>query len=58
MTGKKVSAHLLGAALAAILIWALRQFAKIEVPAEIAVAFGTVAAVAVVLVMPDKVVEE
>ena len=54
MNGKKVSAHVLGAALAGITVWATKQFGGVEVPAEVAVAFGTVAAVAVSLLLPDE----
>lgn len=54
MKGKKISAHAVGAALAAISVWALNAFAKISVPPEIAVAFGTVAAVVVSIAVPDE----
>ena len=53
MNGKKISAHAVGAALAAIIVWAINTWSGIAVPAEVAVAFGTVAAVAVSLVVPD-----
>ena len=58
MKGKKISVHTVGMALAAITIWALRAFGKIEVPAEIAVAFGTIVAVAVSILVPDDKEEE
>ena len=53
MNGKKISAHAVGAALAAIVVWALGAWAKVVVPPEVAVAFGTVAAVGVSLAVPD-----
>jgi hypothetical protein len=54
MNGKKISAHAVGAALAAIAVWAINTWSGIAVPAEIAVAFGTVAAVAVSFAVPDS----
>lgn len=53
MNGKKLSAHVVGGALAAIVVWAVNTWSGVVVPAEIAVAFGTVFAVAVSLVTPD-----
>lgn len=53
MNGKKISAHAVGAALAAIVVWALGTWAKVNVPPEVAVAFGSVAAVLVSLLIPD-----
>ena len=53
MNGKKVAAQAVGAALAGITVWALGQWAKIAVPAEVAVAFGTIFSVVVSLVTPD-----
>lgn len=53
MNGKKISAHAVGAAIAAIVVWALQQYGKVAVPPEVAVAFGTVAAVVVSIVTPD-----
>lgn len=41
---KRITAHGFGFALAAIVVWALGAFGGIAVPAEVAVAFGTVAA--------------
>jgi len=54
MNGKKISAHAVGAALAAIVVWAINTWSGVAVPAEIAVAFGTVAAVAVSFALPDE----
>jgi len=53
MNGKKISAQLLGAALAGITVWGLGSFAAVIVPAEVAVAFGTVFSVAVSALTPD-----
>ena len=54
MNGRKISAHAVGAALAAIVVWGLGTWAKVSVPPEVAVAFGTVAAVGVSLIVPDE----
>jgi hypothetical protein len=54
MKGKRIAAQAVGAALAAIAVWGLNQWAKIAVPAEVAVAFGTVFSVAVSLLTPDE----
>jgi hypothetical protein len=53
MNGTKVAAQAVGAALAGITVWALGAFAKITVPAEVAVAFGTIFSVVVSLLVPD-----
>jgi hypothetical protein len=53
MNGKKVAAQAVGAALAGITVWVLGVFAKIMVPAEVAVAFGTLFSVVVSLLVPD-----
>ena len=53
MNGKKISAHAVGASLAAIAVWAINTWSGVAVPAEVAVAFGTVAAVVVGLLTPD-----
>lgn len=53
MNGKKLSAQVLGGALAAISVWAIHAFTPVVVPAEISVAFGTVFAVVVSLLTPD-----
>lgn len=57
MNVKKISAHAIGAALAAVVVWALGQFAKVMVPAEVSVAFGTLAAGVVSYIIPDEVEE-
>lgn len=54
MNGKKLSAQVLGGALAAISVWAIHAFTSIVVPAEISVAFGTVYAVVASLLTPDE----
>jgi hypothetical protein len=54
MNGTKVAAQAVGAALAGITVWALGAFAKITVPAEVAVAFGTIFSVVVSLLVPDS----
>lgn len=54
MNGKKISAHAVGMALAGVAVWALNAFAKVGVPPEVAVAFGTLAAAAVSLLVPDE----
>jgi hypothetical protein len=54
MNGKKVAAQAVGAALAGITVWALHSWTKVIVPAEIAVAFGTLYAVVVSLLVPDE----
>jgi hypothetical protein len=57
MNVKKMSAHAIGMAIAGVAVWAIGAFAKIMVPAEVAVAFGTLAAAAVSLALPDEVEE-
>lgn len=42
MNGKKITAQVLGGAVAGIVVWSLNTYAHAAVPAEIAVAFGTV----------------
>ena len=54
MNGRKIASQAVGAALAGITVWALGQWAKIIVPAEVAVAFGTVFSVVVSLITPDE----
>lgn len=54
MKGKQISAQVLGMALAGIFVWALGAFAKIAIPAEIAVAFGTVFSIGASLLIPDN----
>ena len=44
MNGKKISAHGFGMAVAGIVVWAINTWGGVTVPAEVAVAFGTVAA--------------
>jgi hypothetical protein len=53
MNGTKIASQAVGAALAGITVWVLGQWAKIIVPAEVAVAFGTVFSVVVSLLVPD-----
>lgn len=53
MKGKQISAQIVGAALAAITVWAIGEFAKIAIPPEIAVAFGTIFSVAASILIPD-----
>lgn len=57
MNVKKISAHAVGMAVAAVAVWSLGQFAAIMVPAEVSVAFGTLAAAAVSYLLPDEVEE-
>lgn len=52
---KKISAHAIGAALAAVLVWGINTWSGIQVPAEISVAFGTIAAGIVSWVIPDEI---
>jgi uncharacterized membrane-anchored protein len=54
MNGKKVAAQAVGAALAGITVWVLGSFAKVMVPAEVAVAFGTIFSVVVSILTPDS----
>lgn len=54
MNGKKIAAQAVGAALAGVTVWALGAFAKVLVPAEVAVAFGTLYSVVVSLLVPDE----
>lgn len=58
MNVKKISAHAVGMALSMLAVWAMNQFAMIVVPAEIAVAFGTIAATVVSLLLPDEMESE
>jgi hypothetical protein len=53
MKGKQVSAQALGLAVAAILAWAFQAITKIVIPAEIAVALGTICSVAASIIIPD-----
>ena len=53
MNGKKLSAQAAGMALAAITVWAVKSWGGVDVPSEVAVAFGTVFAIVVSLVTPD-----
>lgn len=50
----KISVHALGMALAGVAVWALRVWMKVETPAEVAVAFGTIAAAIVQLIIPNE----
>lgn len=54
MNGKKISTHLVASALVIIIVWCVRTFAKIEIPAEVGVALGTVLAVIISAVVPDS----
>lgn len=54
MKGKQISAQVVGLALAGIVVWALGAFAKIAIPPEIAVAFGTLFSVGASIVIPDE----
>lgn len=54
MKGKQISAQVAGAALAGIFVWALGAFAKIPIPPEIAVAFGTVFSIGASIIIPDN----
>lgn len=50
----KISVHALGMAVAGVAVWALRVWAHVETPAEVAVAFGTIAAAAVQVLIPNE----
>lgn len=54
MNGKKISAQIAGGALASIVVWLINAFSGVQVPAEVAVAFGTVFAIVVTLIVPGK----
>lgn len=58
MKGKQISAQVAGAALAGIFVWVLGAFAKIAIPPEIAVAFGTVFSIGASLAIPDEMESE
>lgn len=55
MKPKKISAHAIGAALAAVAVWCINAWSGMEVPAEVAVAFGTIAAGIVSWIVPDEI---
>ena len=50
----RLSAHGLGMAIAGVAVWALKVWGKAETPPEVAVAFGTIAAAVVSLLLPDE----
>jgi hypothetical protein len=54
MNGKKISAQVVGMALASIAVWSADAFGGVKVPAEIAVAVGTVVSVLVSIMTPDE----
>ncbi len=54
MKGKQISAQVVGLAVAAIGAWAFQTATKITIPAEIAVAFGTVCSVLASVIIPDN----
>lgn len=54
MPTKKVTAGVLAGALAAILVWAAKQFAHVDVPAEIGVAASTILTFATQYLVPDS----
>lgn len=54
MNGKKISIHVTGMALAMLIVWGVGAFTKVVIPPEVAVAMGTLAAVAVSLIFPDE----
>lgn len=54
MKGKQISAQVVGLALAAIFVWAVGAFAKVVIPPEIAVAFGTVFSVVASILIPNE----
>jgi hypothetical protein len=54
MNGKKISAQLVGAAAAVVTVWAINTWGGVAVPAEVAVAFGTIASVIVSWLTPDE----
>lgn len=54
MNAKKYSAQAAGMALAAITVWVVKSWGGIDVPSEVAVAFGTVYAIVVSLLTPDS----
>ena len=57
MNVKKISAHTVGMALAAVTVWGLNALGGVAVPAEVAVAFGTLASAGVSFMLPDEVEE-
>lgn len=58
MNGKKIVPQVVGMALGSIAVWASDAFFAVKVPAEIAVAIGTVIAVIVSLLTPDNLESE
>lgn len=50
----RLSAHGIGMAIAGVAVWALKVWGKVDTPPEVAVAFGTIAAAVVSLLLPDE----
>lgn len=58
MKGTKIVPQVVGMALASIAVWASDAFGGVKIPAEIAVAIGTVVSVVVSLLTPDAMESE
>lgn len=54
MKGKKIVPHIIAGAIVTIGVWALRQFAKIEIPAEVGVAGQAVISTVISVLTPDR----
>ena len=57
MNVKKISVHAIGMSFAAVAVWLLNTYGGVAVPAEVAVAFGTIAAAVVSFFTPDSMEE-
>jgi hypothetical protein len=53
MNGKRIVPQVVGMALGSIAVWAADVFGGVKVPAEIAVAVGTVVSVVISVLTPD-----
>lgn len=54
MNGKKISAQAAGMAIAMCLVWAVKEWAKVEVPDPVVVSIGTLASIVVSILTPDE----
>lgn len=54
MKGVKIVPQIVGSALATIAVWIIGSVYKVQVPAEVAVAIGTVVSVGVAIALPAE----
>lgn len=58
MNGNKISTHILASAIVMVLAWCVRNFFHIEIPAEIGIAIGTIVSVLLILLLPERLIED